>query len=73
LPSTGYAHSLIQVRFYLDKKKHFSKQIIINIEPIGGTMPKFVSDTKLSLYEREAMSQIALLCPAQASPVPSFR
>ena len=36
-------------------------------------MPKFVSDTKLSLFEREANSQFALLCPAQASPVPSFR
>ena len=43
------------------------------LEPIGGSAPKFSSDTKLSLFERTSMSQMALLCPAQGSPIPAFR
>ena len=43
------------------------------LEPIGGTMPKFSSETDGSKLSRPAMLAISLTCPAQAHPVPTFR
>ncbi len=43
-------------------------------EPIGGAAPKFSSDSKsLGNFEKSSAETLALLCPAQASPLPSFR
>ena len=42
-------------------------------EPIGGSIPKFSSETDGSKLLRSAMTSISLDCPAQAFPVPSYR
>ena len=42
-------------------------------EPIGGSAPKFTLDSKLSLVERKFAHPLTLVCPAQGSPVPSYR
>ncbi len=43
-------------------------------EPIGGAAPKFSSDSKsLGNFEKSSAETLALLCPAQASPLPSFK
>jgi hypothetical protein len=44
------------------------------LEPIGGAKPKFSSDSKsLGNFEKTEADSLALLCPAQAAPIPSFR
>ena len=50
--------------------------IIFNktIEPIGGALPRFSSDSKsLGTFEKNFGGSLALLCPAQAFPLPSYR
>ena len=42
-------------------------------EPIGGSAPKFTLDSKLSLVERKLAHPLTLVCPAQGSPIPSYR
>ena len=43
------------------------------LEPIGGAKPKFSLNTESLRFTREALSSVSLLCPAQGSPIPSFR
>ena len=43
------------------------------LEPIGGAKPQFSSKSETSSYKVEASTQFALLCPAQAHPLPSYR
>ena len=44
------------------------------LEPIGGAIPKFSSDSKsLGTFEKQFGEPLALLCPAQASPLPAYR
>ena len=44
------------------------------LEPIGGAAPKFSSDSKtLGNFDKKEGAQLALNCPAQAFPLPSFR
>jgi hypothetical protein len=42
-------------------------------EPVGFKAPVFSSDSKTSHFEREQGSTFALMCQAQAFPVPVFR
>ena len=42
-------------------------------EPIGGTKPKFSLEYKSLTVLRQTQQNLALLCPAQASPLPAFR
>ena len=46
----------------------------ILLEPIGGSAPKFSFDTETvtGLSRKQSLS-ISLQCPAQGSPIPSFR
>ena len=43
------------------------------LEPIGGAKPQFNSKSEISSYKAEEGIQFALLCPAQAYPLPSYR
>ena len=42
-------------------------------EPVGGSAPKFSTDSKGSIFVRPVKEPIVQLCPAQGSPVPTFR
>lgn len=43
------------------------------LEPIGSKAPSFSSDIKMLGYQRDMGQNLALLCPAQGLPFPSFR
>ena len=43
------------------------------LEPIGGAKPQFSSSSKISTYNTGLGSKFALICPAQAHPLPGFR
>ena len=49
------------------------KIVTLSIEPVGAKAPTLSSDVKWSGIERKLNISIALLCPAQAFPVPAFR
>ena len=42
-------------------------------EPVGSAIPKFSSKSNLAAYQENALQTLALTCPAQGSPLPSFR
>ena len=42
-------------------------------EPIGSSLPKFLTDDKYDAFSRDMGATVALKCPAQAYPLPSFR
>ena len=44
-----------------------------SLEPIGGSSPKFSAESSISNLIRVQARSLAMSCPAQASPVPSFR
>ena len=69
VPSPGITHSIIQVR--RGKKNCFA--FPFSIEPIGGAKPKFSQKAESLTFTENAGAQLALLCPAQGSPIPSFR
>ncbi len=72
---------LKDICFYLSNKNSKKKNLFLSslsqnflAEPIGGAAPKFSSDSKtLGNFEKSSKETLALLCPAQASPLPSFR
>lgn len=43
------------------------------LEPVGAKAPTLSSDVKWSGIERQVNHSFALLCPAQAFPVPASR
>lgn len=43
------------------------------LEPVGTKAPSFSSRSKTSSFDFNLGSNLALLCPAQAMPVPSYR
>lgn len=45
----------------------------MNTEPVGTKKPSFSTDLKSMGYERYLGQNFALLCPAQAMPIPSYR
>jgi hypothetical protein len=46
---------------------------ILVLEPIGSSLPKFPSENKIQTLSRRQGDSSALICPAQAAPVPVFR
>ena len=42
-------------------------------EPIGGSAPKFASDSESTKITRDVKQTLTLTCSAQGSPVPTFR
>ena len=42
-------------------------------EPISGTKPKFSSKSDHFGFQEKSERPLALLCPAQGSPTPTFR
>ena len=43
-------------------------------EPVGGAAPKFSSSSKtIGTFDEKGGDSLALVCPAQANPLPSFR
>ena len=61
----------------LTSSQFISKIVSINTEfssePVGFKAPVFNSESKISLFEKPRDINIALLCQAQAFPVPVFR
>ena len=50
-----------------------SKHWNVSLEPIGGSKPQFSSSSTISNYKAGLGSKFALVCPAQAHPLPGFR
>ena len=46
---------------------------LFSAEPVGGSAPKFSGELKISTPEKASDEPLSLSCPAQGSPVPSFR
>ena len=56
------------------KKIFYENKILFTTEPIGGAAPKFSSSSKsIGIFEEHGGESLALVCPAQAYPLPSFR
>ena len=65
-------HVLLRGRLF----RHSGKWIIsckMYLEPIGGSAPKLSGVSKLSSLVAKFSSPQSIACPAQGSPVPSFR
>ena len=45
----------------------------MTLEPIGGAKPKFAQKTNGLIDVQKSGQPISLSCPAQGSPIPSFR
>jgi hypothetical protein len=58
---------------------HFGKWLLtvastfFLLEPIGGAKPKFSQETEIFQFTKSSRTSLALLCPAQGHPLPSFR
>ena len=49
-------------------------ETFIALEPIGGAAPKFSSESKsIGTFDKMGGDSLALACPAQAYPLPTFR
>jgi hypothetical protein len=68
MPSTRVPFAIIQV----DKTKVLDDNKVF-LEPIGSTKPKFSSIVNLSAFNKDSGHGLALTCPAQGLPLPSFR
>ena len=67
LPSTGFSDPIIQVG-------HNTRPPIIHVtEPIGTAKPKFSLKSDSQTFTELSGEPTALLCPAQASPLPTVR
>ena len=66
MSSSGIAHSIISVSE--DNVLHLSF-----VEPIGGSKPKFSLKTDIMGYSHSQSESFSLTCPAQGSPIPTFR
>ena len=56
------------------KKSIYGNETLFVLEPIGGAAPKFSSDSKsIGTFDKKGGESLALACPAQAYPLPSFR
>ena len=60
----------IQRKFILEKCHRYIDTLL---EPVGSALPKFSSKSNLAAYQEKALHALALTCPAQGSPLPSFR
>lgn len=66
MPGTRVSPTSIQVGSIFDC-------IVPLLEPVGAKAPSFSTDSKGSIFVREIGQGFALLCQAQASPIPVFR
>ena len=72
-PSALFPPSALPARL----KAHLSRLIGLCLtyflEPVGGSSPKFPAESSISNLGRQVSSSLALVCPAQGSPIPAFR
>ena len=47
--------------------------IMVHLEPVGGSSPKFPAESSISNLARRSFSSLNLVCPALGSPAPAFR
>ena len=59
--------------FAMDSSPPHKMGLIPLSEPVGGSAPKFASASKGSIFVHAEHEAIVQLCPAQASPLPTFR
>ncbi len=64
----------LQTLLRKSKRNELKLLSLVLAEPIGGAAPKFSTDSKsLGTFEKVEGGTLALLCPAQAMPLPSYR
>jgi len=63
--------SLFLIAIFMEQE-WFDLFFVVNIEPVGSTKPKFGVEVKRE-QPFSAGVILALLCPAQGFPVPSYR
>lgn len=63
--STRVTHTRFQV--------HTSKLVVPPSEPIGSAKPKLSQESDILRFRKDVDEPLALLCPAQGSPLPAFR
>ncbi|XP_035788141.1 Down syndrome cell adhesion molecule-like protein Dscam2 isoform X1 [Anopheles albimanus] len=74
-PEDGYKSYQCRTKHRLTGETRLSatKGRLVITEPIGSKAPTFSSESKGSIFEKLANSSFALLCQAQAFPVPIMR
>ncbi|XP_055593985.1 cell adhesion molecule Dscam2 isoform X33 [Uranotaenia lowii] len=74
-PEDGYKSYQCRTKHRLTGETRLSatKGRLVITEPIGSKPPTFSSESKGSIFEKPANSSFALLCQAQAYPVPIMR
>ncbi|XP_039751106.1 Down syndrome cell adhesion molecule-like protein Dscam2 isoform X5 [Pararge aegeria] len=74
-PEDGYKSYQCRTKHRLTGETRLSatKGRLVITEPIGAKAPSFSTDSKGSIFIRETGYSLALLCQAQASPIPIFR
>ena len=68
-PIPEFRKKLLIVSSLVNNSKHWN----VSLEPIGGSKPQFSSSSTISNYKAGLGSKFALICPAQAHPLPGFR
>ena len=66
-----YSSSISLVPSY--RNSRIVQKVFIITEPIGGSAPKFSMDSEGFIRTKPASQPFSLSCPAQGSPVPSYR
>ncbi|XP_063893553.1 cell adhesion molecule Dscam1 isoform X22 [Helicoverpa armigera] len=74
-PEDGYKSYQCRTKHRLTGETRLSatKGRLVITEPVGAKAPSFSTDSKGSIFVREIGQSFALLCQAQASPIPVFR
>ncbi|XP_043062808.1 Down syndrome cell adhesion molecule-like protein Dscam2 isoform X40 [Drosophila yakuba] len=74
-PEDGYKSYQCRTKHRLTGETRLSatKGRLVITEPVGAKAPTFSSDSKGSIFERSIKASFALLCQAQAFPVPIIR
>ena len=68
-PNPRIQEKILIVTSLVNNSKHWN----VSLEPIGGSKPQFSSSSTISNYKAGLGSKFALICPAQAHPLPGFR
>nr|XP_015838914.1 PREDICTED: Down syndrome cell adhesion molecule isoform X42 [Tribolium castaneum] len=74
-PEDGYKSYQCRTKHRLTGETRLSatKGRLVITEPVGTKAPAFSTDIKVLGYQRHSKQNVALLCPAQGFPSPSFR
>ena len=70
MSSSGFAYPSFQVSLAMNS---VLRNLLCISEPIGSAKPKFSDDLNSKGMARFEGNPVALVCPAQAFPIPSFR